>query len=188
MPLKGNLLQLQSGPAGFLSSRGRSWCFGLWCLPGQSPLAVGSATLLCSQSLCGEGFRGGEVGEFAETGFSSLMSVVADKAMVRKEPLWAVVKGDDYRVNNKHDGKLPRRTVDQIIQEAESLVGKTMPYSVTSKNCEHFVTKLRYGVARSDQVRDAMVAGAVGIVGVGALVAVATFIGTLLSDNKQEDE
>ncbi|XP_073207931.1 phospholipase A and acyltransferase 2-like isoform X3 [Lepidochelys kempii] len=158
MPLKGNLLQLQSGPAGFLSSRGRSWCFGLWCLPGQSPLAVGSATLLCSQSLCGEGFRGGEVGEFAETGFSSLMSVVADKAMVRKEPLWAVVKGDDYRVNNKHDGKLPRRTVDQIIQEAESLV------------------------------RDAMVAGAVGIVGVGALVAVATFIGTLLSDNKQEDE
>ncbi|XP_077678069.1 phospholipase A and acyltransferase 2-like isoform X2 [Eretmochelys imbricata] len=83
--------------------------------------------------------------EFAETGFSSLMSVVADKAMVRKEPLWAVVKGDDYWVNNKHDGKLPRRTVDQIIQEAESLVGKTMPYSVTSKNCEHFVTKLRYG-------------------------------------------
>uniref|UniRef100_A0A8C3IGY2 LRAT domain-containing protein n=1 Tax=Chrysemys picta bellii TaxID=8478 RepID=A0A8C3IGY2_CHRPI len=90
--------------------------------------------------------------EFTKTGFSSLMSVVADKAVVRKEPLWAVVKGDDYRVNNKHDGKLPRRSVDQIIQEAESLVGKTMPYSVTSENCEHFVTKLRYGVARSDQV------------------------------------
>ncbi|XP_043375704.1 phospholipase A and acyltransferase 2-like isoform X2 [Dermochelys coriacea] len=126
--------------------------------------------------------------EFAETGFSSLMSVMADKAIVRKEPLWAVVKGDDYRVNNKHDGKLPRRTVDQIIQEAESLVGKTMPYSITSKNCEHFITKLRYNVARSDQVRDAMVAGAVGIVGVGVLAAVATFIGTLLSDNKQEDE
>ncbi|XP_053892115.1 phospholipase A and acyltransferase 2-like isoform X3 [Malaclemys terrapin pileata] len=96
--------------------------------------------------------------EFTKTGFSSLMSVVADKAVVRKEPLWAVVKGDDYRVNNKHDGKLPRRSVDQIIQEAESLV------------------------------QDAMVAGAVGIVGVGALVAVATFIGALLSDNKQEDE
>nr|XP_005305628.1 phospholipase A and acyltransferase 2-like isoform X1 [Chrysemys picta bellii] len=126
--------------------------------------------------------------EFTKTGFSSLMSVVADKAVVRKEPLWAVVKGDDYRVNNKHDGKLPRRSVDQIIQEAESLVGKTMPYSVTSENCEHFVTKLRYGVARSDQVQDAMVAGAVGIVGVGALVAVATFIGALLSDNKQKDE
>ncbi|XP_034633439.1 phospholipase A and acyltransferase 2-like isoform X4 [Trachemys scripta elegans] len=96
--------------------------------------------------------------EFTKTGFSSLMSVVADKAVVRKEPLWAVVKGDDYRVNNKHDGKLPRRSVDKIIQEAESLV------------------------------QDAMVAGAVGIVGVGALVAVATFIGALLSDNKQEDE
>ncbi|XP_065407183.1 phospholipase A and acyltransferase 2-like isoform X7 [Chrysemys picta bellii] len=96
--------------------------------------------------------------EFTKTGFSSLMSVVADKAVVRKEPLWAVVKGDDYRVNNKHDGKLPRRSVDQIIQEAESLV------------------------------QDAMVAGAVGIVGVGALVAVATFIGALLSDNKQKDE
>ncbi|XP_042705639.2 phospholipase A and acyltransferase 2-like isoform X4 [Chrysemys picta bellii] len=73
--------------------------------------------------------------EFTKTGFSSLMSVVADKAVVRKEPLWAVVKGDDYRVNNKHDGKLPRRSVDQIIQEAESLVGKTMPYSVTSPRC-----------------------------------------------------
>uniref|UniRef100_A0A8C3S2T1 LRAT domain-containing protein n=1 Tax=Chelydra serpentina TaxID=8475 RepID=A0A8C3S2T1_CHESE len=126
--------------------------------------------------------------EFAETGISSLFSVVADKAMVRKEPLWAVVKGDDYWVNNKHDRNLPRRSVDQIIQEAESLVGKTMPYSVASKNCEHFITKLRYGVARSDQVRDAVVAGAVGIVGVGVLVAAATFIGSLLSDNKQEDE
>uniref|UniRef100_A0A8C4WJT2 LRAT domain-containing protein n=1 Tax=Gopherus evgoodei TaxID=1825980 RepID=A0A8C4WJT2_9SAUR len=134
------------------------------------------------------------------TGFSSLMSVVADKAVVRKEPLWAVVKDDDYWVNNKHDRKLPRRSVDQIIQEAESLVGKTMPYSVTSENCEHFVTKLRYGVARSDQVGAewallcvcvcvyAMVAGMVGIVGIGVLVAAATFIGSLLSDNKQEDE
>ncbi|XP_044878881.1 phospholipase A and acyltransferase 3-like isoform X2 [Mauremys mutica] len=96
--------------------------------------------------------------EVTKTGFSSLMSVVADKAVVRKEPLWAVVKDDDYWVNNKHDGKLPRRSVDQIIQEAKSLV------------------------------RDAMVAGAVGIVGIGALVGVATFIVSLLSDNKQEDE
>ncbi|XP_039336746.1 phospholipase A and acyltransferase 3-like [Mauremys reevesii] len=126
--------------------------------------------------------------EDTKTGFSSLMSVVADKAVVRKEPLWAVVKDDDYWVNNKHDRKLRRRSVDQIIQEAESLVWKTMPYSVTSANCEHFVTKLRYGVARSDQVRDAMVAGVVGIMGVGALVAAATVIGSLLSDNKQEDE
>lgn len=126
--------------------------------------------------------------EDTKTGFSSLMSVVADKAVVRKEPLLAVVKDDDYWVNNKHDRKLRRRSVDQIIQEAESLVWKTMPYSVTSANCEHFVTKLRYGVARSDQVRDAMVAGAVGIMGVGALVAAATVIGSLLSDNKQEDE
>ncbi|XP_032660093.1 phospholipase A and acyltransferase 3-like isoform X3 [Chelonoidis abingdonii] len=126
--------------------------------------------------------------EVTKTGFSSLMSVVADKAVVRKEPLWAVVKDDDYWVNNKHDRKLARRSVNRIIQEAESLVGKMMPYNAASENCEHFVTKLRYGVARSDQVRDAVIAGAVGIVGVGVLVAAATFIGSLLSDNKQEDE
>nr|XP_025041442.1 HRAS-like suppressor 3 isoform X1 [Pelodiscus sinensis] len=125
--------------------------------------------------------------EIAEAGFSSLMSVVADKARVRKEPLWAVVKGDDYRINNKLDRKLPRRRIDQIVREAESLVGKTMSYSVTSENCEHFVTKLRYGEARSDQVRDAMIAGVVGIAGFGALLALATGISKLLSD-KHEDE
>nr|KAF6325556.1 hypothetical protein mMyoMyo1_016294 [Myotis myotis] len=32
------------------------------------------------------------------------------------------------------------------------MVGKEMEYSVLSRNCEHFVTDLRYGKARSLQV------------------------------------
>uniref|UniRef100_A0A8C0G2P1 LRAT domain-containing protein n=1 Tax=Chelonoidis abingdonii TaxID=106734 RepID=A0A8C0G2P1_CHEAB len=142
-------------------------------------------------------------------GSSSIMSVLTDRAVVKKERLRDVAGGDRYRVNNKYDGRCSPLPVSKILMEAKFLVGQKMRYSVTSENCEHFVTQLRYGQPMCDQVRagapvtclasrpglfcalqvrDAMVAGAVGIVGVGVLVAAATFIGSLLSDNKQEDE
>uniref|UniRef100_A0A8C3IJ01 LRAT domain-containing protein n=1 Tax=Chrysemys picta bellii TaxID=8478 RepID=A0A8C3IJ01_CHRPI len=120
--------------------------------------------------------------EYAGAGSSSIMSVLSDRAVVKKDRLWDVAGGDRYRVNNKYDGRCSPLPVSKILMEAEFLVGQKMRYSVTSENCEHFVTKLRYGQPKCDQVR------AVGIMGVGALVAVATFIGALLSDNKQEDE
>ncbi|XP_065409067.1 phospholipase A and acyltransferase 3-like [Chrysemys picta bellii] len=126
--------------------------------------------------------------EYAGAGSSSIMSVLTDRAVVKKDRLRDVAGGDRYRVNNKYDGRCSPLPVSKILMEAESLVGQKMRYSVTSENCEHFVTMLRYGQPKCDQVQNAMVAGAVGIVGVGALVAVATFIGALLSDNKQEDE
>ncbi|XP_032660091.1 phospholipase A and acyltransferase 3-like [Chelonoidis abingdonii] len=126
--------------------------------------------------------------EYAGAGSSSIMSVLTDRAVVKKERLRDVAGGDRYRVNNKYDGRCSPLPVSKILMEAKFLVGQKMRYSVTSENCEHFVTQLRYGQPMCDQVRDAMVAGAVGIVGVGVLVAAATFIGSLLSDNKQEDE
>uniref|UniRef100_A0A674I2R4 LRAT domain-containing protein n=1 Tax=Terrapene triunguis TaxID=2587831 RepID=A0A674I2R4_9SAUR len=78
-------------------------------------------------------------------GSSSIMSVLTDRAVVKKDRLWDVAGGDRYRVNNKYDWRCSPLPVSKILMEAESLVGQKMMYSVTSENCEHFVTKLRYG-------------------------------------------
>uniref|UniRef100_A0A8C4WE89 LRAT domain-containing protein n=1 Tax=Gopherus evgoodei TaxID=1825980 RepID=A0A8C4WE89_9SAUR len=87
------------------------------------------------------------------TGASSIMSVLTNLAMVKKERLRDIAGGDWYRVNNKYDGRCSPLPVSKILMEAESLVGQKMQYSVTSENCEHFVTKLRYGQPMCDQVR-----------------------------------
>ncbi|XP_039219222.1 uncharacterized protein LOC120317043 isoform X1 [Crotalus tigris] len=110
--------------------------------------------------------------ELAGAGCASLMSTLTNKALVKKERLLEVVGNDRYRVNNKHDSKYTPLPVQKIIQLAEEKVGQELEYKITSENCEHFVTELRYGVARSDQVRDffvgATIAGLAGLfVGVG---------------------
>uniref|UniRef100_A0A8D2DN18 LRAT domain-containing protein n=1 Tax=Sciurus vulgaris TaxID=55149 RepID=A0A8D2DN18_SCIVU len=74
------------------------------------------------------------------------------KLQVKKELLSVVAGGDKYRVNNKHDDKYEPLPPKKIVQKAEKMVGKEVPYSVTSQNCEHFVNGLRYEVSRSDQV------------------------------------
>ncbi|KAJ6609198.1 hypothetical protein lerEdw1_015243 [Lerista edwardsae] len=119
---------------------------------------------------------------------SSLMSVVTEKAVVRKELLWNITEDGDYRVNNKYDLKYPPFPASKIVREAEALLGREMPYSVTSGNCEHFVTRLRYGIARSDQVRDLVVAGTVGLVGVGVVAAVASLITSLILPSRREEK
>ncbi|KAG8146751.1 hypothetical protein E2320_013858 [Naja naja] len=89
--------------------------------------------------------------ELAGAGCASLMSTLTNKALVKKERLLEVVGHDRYRVNNKHDSKYTPLPVNKIIQMAEEKVGQELEYKITSENCEHFVTELRYGVARSDQ-------------------------------------
>ncbi|ELK38745.1 Group XVI phospholipase A2 [Myotis davidii] len=81
------------------------------------------------------------------------MSVLTDKAIVKKERLSVVAGKDKYRVNNKHDRKYSPRPPIEIVRRAEEKVGQEMLFKVTSDNCEHFVNELRYGVSRSDQVR-----------------------------------
>ncbi|XP_003229407.1 phospholipase A and acyltransferase 2 [Anolis carolinensis] len=125
-------------------------------------------------------------GDFVKASTNSLLSVMTEKAMVKKELLTDIVRGDDYCVNNKYDDRCRPLPANKIVQEAEELLGEEMHYSVTSNNCEHFVTRLRYGTARSDQVRDAVIAGTVGLVGVGAMVVLAGVIGSLLSPRNQE--
>uniref|UniRef100_A0A8C9PPW2 LRAT domain-containing protein n=1 Tax=Spermophilus dauricus TaxID=99837 RepID=A0A8C9PPW2_SPEDA len=102
--------------------------------------------------------------EAAGGGVSSIMSIVAEKAIVKKELLSVVAGGDKYRVNNKHDDKYEPLPPNKIVQQAEKMVGKEVPYSLTSDNCEHFVNVLRYGVSRSDQVFVLGVAGLIGMV------------------------
>uniref|UniRef100_A0A8D0GVC0 LRAT domain-containing protein n=1 Tax=Sphenodon punctatus TaxID=8508 RepID=A0A8D0GVC0_SPHPU len=82
---------------------------------------------------------------------ASILAALSDKAYVRKDQLLVVVQKDTYRINNKHDETHPPLPVSKIIQKAEDLVGREMPYNLTSHNCEHFVMELRYGVAMSDQ-------------------------------------
>lgn len=80
------------------------------------------------------------------------MSVVADKAVVKKEELWDVVGTDRWEINNSLDQKYKPRPANVIVRDACALVGSELNYSVFSGNCEHFVNDLRYGKPESMQV------------------------------------
>ncbi|XP_018592911.1 HRAS-like suppressor 3 [Scleropages formosus] len=124
--------------------------------------------------------------EDARGGAYSMMSVLYDKAVVKKEEFWDVVDNNEYRINNLLDDKYEPRKIGTILREAQSLVGQELPYCVFRGNCEHFVTELRYGKAESRQVRQAVeVAAIAGVaaIGVGVLAAAAAaFFG---SGNKE---
>lgn len=80
------------------------------------------------------------------------MSVLTEKALVKKEELWDVVGTDEWKINNSLDGKYQPRQVHVIVREACKMVGQEQPYCVFRGNCEHFVNELRYGKAESRQV------------------------------------
>lgn len=94
------------------------------------------------------------VAESAQAGAYSMMSVLCDKAVVKKEQLWDVAGTDKYTINNLLDKKYEPRPIRVILQEAHSLLGQELPYCVLRGNCEHFVTELRYGKRESRQVYD----------------------------------
>lgn len=83
---------------------------------------------------------------------SSVRSVLAERAIVKKEELWDVVGTDKWIINNCLDKKYEPRPCHIIVKEACALVGQERPYCVFSENCEHFVNELRYGKAESRQV------------------------------------
>lgn len=98
--------------------------------------------------------------ECARAGVSSIMSVVADKAVVKKEELWDVVGTDRWEINNSLDHKYKPRPANVIVRDAHTLVGSELDYSVFSRNCEHFVNDLRYGKPESLQVSQHMLSNA----------------------------
>uniref|UniRef100_A0A2I3SYK9 Phospholipase A and acyltransferase 3 n=4 Tax=Hominidae TaxID=9604 RepID=A0A2I3SYK9_PANTR len=122
--------------------------------------------------------------EVAGAGAASVMSALTDKAIVKKELLYDVAGSDKYQVNNKHDDKYSPLPCSKIIQRAEELVGQEVLYKLTSENCEHFVNELRYGVARSDQVRDVIIAASVAGMGLAAM----SLIGVMFSRNKRQKQ
>ncbi|XP_054453718.1 phospholipase A and acyltransferase 3-like [Anoplopoma fimbria] len=104
---------------------------------------------------------------------NSMMSVLAEKALVKKEELWDVVGTNQWKINNSQDKKHKPRCARVIVREACAMVGQELPYCVFRGNCEHFVNELRYGKAESQQVckaRDtALIAGVAGAVLMGAV-------------------
>uniref|UniRef100_A0A674HT37 LRAT domain-containing protein n=1 Tax=Taeniopygia guttata TaxID=59729 RepID=A0A674HT37_TAEGU len=86
----------------------------------------------------------------------SSSSIRATTAKVKKQLLKDVVGNDNWRVNNKYDHYYTPFPVKKIIQHAEQWVGRVVPYDVLNKNCEHFVTMLRYGEGVSDQGKKAL--------------------------------
>ncbi|XP_066574979.1 phospholipase A and acyltransferase 3 isoform X2 [Amia ocellicauda] len=113
--------------------------------------------------------------ELAGAGAYSIMSMMCEKAVIKKDPLRTVVGSDRYHINNKLDNKYDPLPVSKILREAERKVGQEVSYSVARSNCEHFVTKLRYGTPESPQVQMAVTVGVGALVGMG-LVAGAAYL------------
>ncbi|XP_073410635.1 phospholipase A and acyltransferase 2-like [Dendrobates tinctorius] len=122
------------------------------------------------------------------SGLSSLSSAFGGMAVVKKETLVCVANGCFYRVNNKDDKKRIPYPSNKIVQSALKEVGEIKEYSLTSDNCEHFSTRLRYGDGFSDQVDDAIkytIVGAVGLVAAGGLIA---WTVSALANKKQNEK
>ncbi|XP_075692932.1 phospholipase A and acyltransferase 2-like [Rhinoderma darwinii] len=98
-----------------------------------------------------------------QEGQTSLSSAFGGFAVVRKEHLENVANGCNYKINNKFDEKLTPYSPGKVVRAALQLVDQTMSYSVTSANCEHFATELRYGKGFSDQVVNAVTYTSVGV-------------------------
>uniref|UniRef100_A0A4W5KTT9 LRAT domain-containing protein n=1 Tax=Hucho hucho TaxID=62062 RepID=A0A4W5KTT9_9TELE len=126
-------------------------------------------------------------------GANSMMSVLSDKAKVKKEEIWDVVGHDQWCVNNQLDEKYQVRPICEILREAQAYVDQEMRYCVFRGNCEHFVTDLRYGKAESRQVRQAVeTVGMAAMVGFGVLavagIAAAIFGGGSKKKKNEEEE
>ncbi|XP_045870294.1 phospholipase A and acyltransferase 4-like [Meles meles] len=122
--------------------------------------------------------------EYPGAGSSSIFSVLSSRAVVKWERLQDVVGGCRYRVNNLLDDKYTPRAVDHIIYSAKAKIGQEMEYNVLKKNCEHFVTYLRYGEPESRQVKKATKQISIG----GAAFAVLAAIGFMVSRNRHQKQ
>ncbi|XP_063046013.1 phospholipase A and acyltransferase 3-like [Engraulis encrasicolus] len=124
-------------------------------------------------------------------GVNSIMSLSHDRARVKREKLLKVVGNDDddgWQVNNLLDEDYEPRSPEEIAVRAESMVGRLLPYSVFERNCEHFVTNLRYGKPESRQVRTAAEAALVGGVAAVAVLGVTAAATALFLAGRKERE
>ncbi|XP_067329543.1 phospholipase A and acyltransferase 3-like [Anolis sagrei] len=117
----------------------------------------------------------------------NISSVGGSKGEVKKERLSDVAGQNKYRVNNKYDKKWKPRDPKDIVCDAEAMVGQEMDYNLLYANCEHFATKLRYGVAACKQADYAIMGGtaAIAVGGLGGLVAVIRAIVGAVQDRQK---
>uniref|UniRef100_A0A8C5WLW4 LRAT domain-containing protein n=2 Tax=Leptobrachium leishanense TaxID=445787 RepID=A0A8C5WLW4_9ANUR len=108
-----------------------------------------------------------------QDGFSSISSAFGASAVVRKDRMERVAAGCYYKVNNKYDGKRTPLPIRKVVHAALDKVGETLNYSLTSENCEHFVTELRYGESFSDQVDNAKMYAVGGTIGLALAAGLA---------------
>ncbi|XP_029349701.1 retinoic acid receptor responder protein 3-like [Echeneis naucrates] len=91
-----------------------------------------------------------------------LMFMESSTATVRRQKVWDVIGCHDYHINNLLDEECEPHSPDVIVKEACGMVGRDLPYNISSNNCEHFVTELRYGKPESRQVKRAQTLALVG--------------------------
>ncbi|NXN78945.1 HRSL1 enzyme, partial [Bombycilla garrulus] len=91
-------------------------------------------------------------GENSPPQLAGSVTIATKKAKAKKELLKEVAGNDEWRVNNKYDLYRTPFPMEEIIRRAEQWVGKDVTYLLLHKNCEHFVTELRYGKGVSAQV------------------------------------
>uniref|UniRef100_A0A3Q0TFN5 Retinoic acid receptor responder 3 n=1 Tax=Amphilophus citrinellus TaxID=61819 RepID=A0A3Q0TFN5_AMPCI len=122
----------------------------------------------------------GELGNFGEL----LTLMDSSTACVRRQKIWEVVGSSRFEVNNLLDDEYQPREPHVIVMDACRMVGRELPYSVATQNCEHFVTELRYGKPESRQVRAAVIGG-VAAVGVAVAVLGAALFSSLTKDENK---
>ncbi|NXK35384.1 HRSL1 enzyme, partial [Piprites chloris] len=115
------------------------------------------------------------------------LAILTKKAKVKMQLLNDVVGTDDWEVNNKYDRSYTPLPVKEIIRRAKLYIDGDVTYDLLNKNCEHFVTMLRYGKEDCSQVRRAVRRGAsliskaitVAVVGGTAVVVTASGAGAI---------
>lgn len=71
--------------------------------------------------------------------------------MIRKLKLRSAMGNSLGRVNNFRDHSNQFYSPDEIVERALARQDERIDYNLLTNNCEHFVTKCRYGVAISGQ-------------------------------------
>lgn len=76
----------------------------------------------------------------------------SSEGQVILQKIWDLVPFSSFKINNLLDDHYKPRERHIIVKEAREMVGWELTYNLTSFNCEHFVTLLRYGKPESQQV------------------------------------
>ncbi|XP_037044253.1 phospholipase A and acyltransferase 3-like [Bradysia coprophila] len=142
-------------------------------------------------------------GDFEKKGavMSSVGSVSKAIASIRKHKLKDIIEDTDSkpskaRINNKieeaNKKKCASRPIQQVIDQLEKLKDQTVPYSLTTLNCEHYVTIWKYGAGWSRQVLektiDIATTAAIGVATFGAVFAIVGGIFGLFSGSAKHQE